>query len=230
MFTGLIEEIGTLRRVHRRGQSLILTLEARKILEDVQLGDSIAVNGVCLTVIEFDRQQFSVDVMPETFRQTTLRELSPGSRVNLERAMTMGRRFGGHHVQGHVDTVGRILNRSREENAVVFRIEPEDRQVMKYVVPRGSITLDGISLTVVEAGTQHFTVSVIPHTLVETVLLQREAGDSVNIECDVLGKYVERLLAFGAGGPLVEHMEQEKGAGRPNGGLSAQFLADNGFM
>jgi len=202
---------------------MVLTIAAKRVLEDVKLGDSIAVNGVCLTVIAFDGATFSVDVMPETYRRTTLESLTTGSPVNLERAMAANGRFGGHIVQGHVDTTGRIASRRQEENAVVFRIEPADPGLLKYIIPHGSITIDGISLTVVETGEAHFTVSIIPHTLAETVLRYKQAGDKVNLEADVLGKYIERLLGFSGGA----------GSGArtgTSGGLTASLLAEHGFM
>ncbi|MFC5531692.1 riboflavin synthase [Cohnella yongneupensis] len=230
MFTGLIEEIGSLRSAERRGEAMILTINARTVLEDVKLGDSIAVNGVCLTVVSFDGRAFSVDVMPETYRHTNLHSLQPGSPLNLERAMMAGARFGGHIVQGHVDGTGVIRDRRTEANAVVFTIEPHRRNALRHVIPQGSVTLDGISLTVVsvdrDAGT--FTVSIIPHTLRETVLQHKHAGDTINIECDILGKYVDHLL----------HAKEERsdsgfGSGQGNGksgGLTEAVLRDNGFI
>jgi riboflavin synthase len=223
MFTGIIEEMGKMKRIDRQGQAMVLTVSAAKVLEDVHMGDSISVNGVCLTVIAFDSASVSMDVMPETYRKTTLRDLKSGSRVNLERAMAAGGRYGGHMVQGHVDTVGMIRSRTREENAVVFTVEPDEPYVMKYIVSQGSIAIDGISLTVVRAGEAGFSVSIIPHTLEETVLADKQAGDAVNLEADILGKYIDRLLNW-------------KGPATPNsgesgtGGLSESFLAEHGFM
>jgi riboflavin synthase len=220
MFTGLIEEIGTLRNLQRRGEAMVLTLSADKILEDVKMGDSISVNGVCLTVISFDRTTFAVDVMPETFRHTNLRELAPGEPVNLERAMIAGGRFGGHLVQGHVDGTGVIKSRVPEANAVVFTIQPHRPEVLRTVVPQGSVTLDGISLTVVDVDwdSETFAVSIIPHTLKETILQNKHAGDTINIENDILGKYVEQLLGL-----------RERSPNRRTG-LSESTLRENGFM
>ncbi|WP_135551641.1 riboflavin synthase [Paenibacillus cymbidii] len=227
MFTGLIEEMGTMRRIDRQGQAMVLTVAAKRILEDVAIGDSIAVNGVCLTVVAYDEASIQLDVMPETFRQTNLRRLHIGDRVNLERAMAGKSRFGGHIVQGHVDGTGTVTARKPEENAVVFTIAPDDPGLLRYVIPRGSITLDGISLTVIRVTETQLAVSIIPHTLAQTILQTKQPGDTVNIEYDVLGKYVERLLGFGAG-------ERAGAAGADaarsaRGGLTAQFLADNGF-
>ncbi|NRF89650.1 riboflavin synthase [Paenibacillus frigoriresistens] len=223
MFTGIIEEIGHMRRIHSHGQAMVLTIAAKKVLEDVHLGDSISVNGVCLTVISFDNDTFSVDVMPETYRKTNLRKLQTGTRVNLERAMAANGRFGGHIVQGHVDATATILSRIPEENAVVYRFEPENKHIFRYIISRGSITVDGISLTVVDVNDREVAVSIIPHTLAQTVLHDKKAGDTVNIECDVLGKYMERLLKFGPS-------ESSDGNGKKQSTLTASFLADNGFM
>ncbi|MBP1155193.1 MULTISPECIES: riboflavin synthase [unclassified Paenibacillus] len=221
MFTGIIEEIGTLRRIAKQGQAMVLTIGAKRILTDVNLGDSISVNGVCLTVVSYDESSFTVDVMPETFRRTNLSRLSTGAPVNLERAMPANGRFGGHIVQGHVDTTGVISGRTPEENAVVFRLEPRDSGILKYIIPHGSITIDGISLTVVEATENSFTVSIIPHTLAETVLQYKKQGDEVNLEGDVLGKYMERLMTF-RGGDGVGTSQKTK--------LTEAFLSDHGFM
>ncbi|OPA81390.1 riboflavin synthase [Paenibacillus selenitireducens] len=222
MFTGLIEEIGTMRRIYRKGEAMILHIDASTIMNDVQLGDSIAVNGVCLTVVAFDKTSFSVDVMPQTFRHTNLKLLQSGSKVNLERAMRANGRFGGHIVQGHVDGTGTILGRSEDANAVVFEIRPDQESVFKYMISQGSVTLDGISLTLIqvdqEAGT--FAVSIIPHTLAQTVLQQKESGATINIECDVLGKYVDHLL----------HFRSQDHSGKQASRMTAQFLADNGFI
>lgn len=226
MFTGLIEEIGTIRSIHRQSQAMILTIGASRILEDVRIGDSIAVNGVCLTVVACDSASFSVDVTPQTFRHTSLHRLSPGGRVNLERAMSAQGRFGGHIVQGHVDTPGRIREKYAEENAVVFRIEPERKDLLRYVLPQGSICVDGISLTVADTGETDFSVSIIPHTLAQTVLRDKKPGDPVNLECDIIGKYVERLLRFG---PAPDAGGGAERAGR-SGSISESFLAEHGFL
>jgi riboflavin synthase len=220
MFTGIIEEIGTMRSISRQGQAMILGVQAKLILTDIHLGDSISVNGVCLTVIAFDTTSFTVDVMPETFRHTNLRKLQHGDRVNLERAMSAQGRFGGHIVQGHVDAQGRIVSRTVEENAVAFTIEPEDSAILKYIIPRGSITLDGISLTVVRVVEGTFTVSIIPHTLAQTILIDKHAGASINIECDLLGKYVERLLQF---------QGSTEGTASKKTGITQAYLVENGF-
>ncbi len=220
MFTGIIEEIGSMRRIHRHGQAMALTIGAQTVLQDVHLGDSISVNGVCLTVVDFDSESFSVDVMPETFRKTNLQSLKSGARVNLERAMAANGRFGGHIVQGHVDTTAVILSRTPEENAVVFSFELANPGAGKYIIPSGSITIDGISLTVVDVSGNSVSVSIIPHTLAQTVLQEKKPGDTVNIECDVLGKYMERLLTY----------KPTQAAGRAQSTLTEGFLAEHGFL
>jgi riboflavin synthase len=220
MFTGIIEEIGAMRRIIKQGQAMVLEISGKRTLEDVQLGDSISVNGVCLTVIHFDESSFSVDVMPETFRKTSLKKLHVGDPVNLERAMAAGGRFGGHIVQGHVDSVGTITGRVPEDNAVVYHIEPQDRAILKYMIPHGSITIDGISLTLVEVSESRFSVSIIPHTLAQTILQHKQPGHEVNLEADVLGKYIERLLNFRSVNDPV----------RKQGTLTEAFLAENGFV
>lgn len=226
MFMGIIEEMGKLLRSDKRGQAMVLTISAKKVLEDVRMGDSISVNGVCHTVTSFDKMSFTADVMPEKFRKTNLSRVRSGASVNLERAMRADGRFGGHIVQGHVDSTGTILSRTAEENAVVFVIESQNTDQMKYMLPGGSITIDGISLTLVSVHTASFSVSIIPHTLKETVLQDKYPGDTVNIECDVLGKYVERLLGFGRlGGNMDEQDNQSR-----KSGLSAQLLTENGYI
>jgi riboflavin synthase len=225
MFTGLVEEIGTLRRVGKQGESMVIQVEAQRIMDDVKLGDSISVNGVCLTVTSFDARSFSVDVTPQTYRHTNLKDLTPGSKLNLERAMAAGGRFGGHIVQGHADGTGVIVSRETEGNAVRFVYRLHDLELMRYIVPQGSVTIDGISLTVAHADDAAFGVAIIPHTLKETALQYKMPGDSVNVECDVLGKYVEHLLRFGP-----RRAENGKTGNAASGGVTAAFLADNGFM
>jgi len=219
MFTGIIEEIGSLRSVQSRGQSMVLIIEANKVLEGIQLGDSIAVNGVCLTAVAYDANSFSVDVMPETYRQTNISKISHGARVNLERAMQVGGRFGGHMVQGHIDGCGVIRSRHNEENAVVYTIEPDHKAIFRYIISRGSITIDGISLTVVRVDEITFTVSIIPHTLAQTILNDKRVGDVVNLETDILGKYIEHLLNY--------KEPADEGKKSP---LTQAFLAENGFI
>ncbi|MGZ9586859.1 riboflavin synthase [Paenibacillus marinisediminis] len=224
MFTGLIEEIGTMQSITRRGEAMVLHIRAKKVLEGIALGDSIAVNGVCLTATAYDRSSFMVDVMPQTFRHTNLKDLAPGSPVNLERAMAANGRFGGHIVQGHVDGIAEITRRTPDQNAVVFEFKAERTDLGKYLIPKGSITIDGISLTLTKAEDGVFGVSIIPHTLAQTALQHKQPGDTVNIECDILGKYVEHLLRYGSKQP------EETAESTRSSGLSMAFLADNGFI
>ncbi|TGB02664.1 riboflavin synthase [Halobacillus salinus] len=215
MFTGIVEEIGSLKSVKNKTESLELQLNAEKVLEDVQLGDSISVNGVCLTVTDYTKNTVSFDVMPETYRATTLNELSQGSPVNLERAMSAGGRFGGHLVSGHIDGTGKIVSKKPESNAIYYEIElPGD--IIHYFVYKGSIAVDGTSLTVYGVEENKVTISLIPHTVEHTVLGGKGPGDHVNIECDMIGKYVAHFLQG-------QQSEQSK----PD--VSMGFLKDNGF-
>lgn len=207
MFTGIIEEIGTVEAVVRGARSCRLTIRADRIFGDLKLGDSVAVNGVCLTADEISRPVFTADVMAETVRRTNIERLAPGSRVNLERAMQLSGRFGGHIVSGHIDGTGTVSSMVREDNAVWVRIAA-DGGLLRYIVEKGSVALDGISLTVAEVGQGYFSVSVIPHTAEETTLISRKPGDRINIECDIIGKYVEKLAKADSGGVTMELLEK----------------------
>ena len=222
MFTGIIEEIGEIAGVKRGQVSSRLAIRGRKIFSDLKLGDSVAVNGVCLTAASIYGDIFEADVMAETLRRTNLGSYSKGGRVNLERAMAAGGRFGGHIVSGHIDGTGRIASLVREENAVWVRIDAGDR-ILKYIIEKGSVAIDGISLTVAETGPGYFKVSVIPHTGEETTLLSRRPGDIVNLENDVIGKYVEHLLTFGGS-------ETRDGKSGSSGGIDLNMLSENGFL
>lgn len=193
MFTGIVEEIGILEEKKSGAHSAVLTIRARRVLEGLHLGDSIAVNGVCLTVTEFSNHFFRADVMHETMNRSTLSMLRCKDRVNLERAMPADGRFGGHIVAGHVDGTGRIVQIRRDDNAVWYEIEAGP-DICRYIVEKGSIAVDGISLTVAKEEEGRFWVSVIPHTLQETILADKKTGDLVNLENDMIGKYVEKLL------------------------------------
>ncbi len=194
MFTGIVEELGTVEAIEPQGDALRLSIRATTVLDDVRLGDSIAVNGCCLTVAAVDDGVWTADVMQETLDKTSLLGVGPGDRVNLERAVTAGTRLGGHIVQGHVDGVGTVVRRAPSEHWELVEVSLPDG-LSRYLVDKGSVTVDGVSLTVVEAGADSFTVSLIPETLVRTTLGFRAAGDRVNLEVDVIAKYVERLLA-----------------------------------
>lgn len=198
MFTGIVEELGTIGSVEHGAESAVLRIEGPLVVSDAVHGASIAVNGVCLTVVEHDAQGFSVDVMAETLRRSSLGSLGVGDRVNLERAMAVSDRFGGHIVQGHVDGTARITARTPGDRWETVEFDlPAD--LAPYVVEKGSITVDGVSLTVASVGTDRFSVSLIPTTLSLTTLGRKGIGDVVNLEVDVLAKYVERLLAHGRG-------------------------------
>lgn len=216
MFTGIIEELGTMKRIYQKAHTLTLNIQAAKIMQDLHVGDSIAVNGVCLTVTSFSKDQFEADVMPETFKNTSLSSLKTGSKVNLERAMSANGRFGGHFVTGHIDALGKIRKRTYIENAILIEIEiPED--FSHFVLKKGSIALDGTSLTLFKTTNHSVTVSLIPHTAKETVLGFKEEGEIVNLEFDVMAKY---FYSF-----MKKQQEEEK----PKSGLTADFLRENGF-
>ena len=193
MFTGIVEEIGTVKQIRRGTHSAVLTICAKEVLNGTKVGDSIAVNGICLTVTELSADSFSADVMHETLNRSALSRLSCGSHVNLERAMPANGRFGGHMVAGHVDGVGHVANIHRDDTAVWYTVHAGP-EILRYVVEKGSITIDGISLTVAAVDGEGFSVSTIPHTVAQTNLSQRRRGDPVNLETDVVGKYIEKLL------------------------------------
>jgi riboflavin synthase len=215
MFTGIVESMGRVRGIKRGAQSFQIDIQAEAILDDVKLGDSIAVNGVCLTVTNYDSQHFTADVMPETMDKTTLKHLKSGEYVNLERALRVGDRMGGHIVQGHVDAVGVIKAKEKRDIAYVYTIKAP-AEVLHYTVPKGSITVDGVSLTVIDVLPDSFTVSLIPHSADQTILGRKQAGDHVNLESDILGRYIEKLLQIGGD--------------KETSSLSLSFLAENGFL
>ena len=193
MFTGIVEELGTVESMEDQGDALRLTVQGALVTSDAALGDSIAVNGCCLTVSTREDEAFTADVMHETLAKTSLGALRPGARVNLERAVTATTRLGGHIVQGHVDGTGTVLSRTPSEHWEVVEVSlPHDLE--RYLVPKGSITVDGISLTLVEVGADRFTVSLIPETLARTTLGFKQPGDVVNLEVDVIAKYVEKMV------------------------------------
>ena len=193
MFTGIIEEKGSVRYIQLAGESGVLAVKAKKVLEATKVGDSIAVNGVCLTVTSLQRDGFTADVMAETVRRSNLGNCKSGSSVNLERAMEADGRFGGHIVSGHIDGTGVICSMIREENAVLVSIGTSP-QILHLIVEKGSICIDGISLTVAKVSETDFSISAIPHTVKITVLGERKEGDIVNLETDIIGKYVEKLI------------------------------------
>lgn len=216
MFTGIIEEIGTVVSVVRNSQQAKITIKAEKIFSDLKLGDSVAVNGVCLTASSILLNTFTADVMNETFSRTSLSKLQKKSHVNLERAMSAQGRFGGHIVAGHVDGTGIISSVQKDDNAVWYTIAAP-QNIMKYIIEKGSVTIDGISLTVAKLTDSSFSVSIIPHTVQETILSEKTVGDEVNLENDIIGKYVEKLL----GG-------SQKTTSKSS--ITTDFLAQNGFL
>ena len=195
MFTGIVEEMGKIVRVEKGAKSSRLTVSGDKIFSDLKLGDSVATNGVCLTVTSFSKGIFTADVMNETLKRSNLGELRQGSMVNLERAMIANGRFGGHIVSGHIDGTGVITKIEQDDIAVWYTIRA-DRKIMKYIIEKGSVAIDGISLTIAKVTDNDFSVSLIPHTAKETVLGYKKTGDTVNLENDVVGKYIEHFLSF----------------------------------
>ena len=215
MFTGIVEEIGKVQNVKKNVKSFVLTIEGNKIFEDINIGDSISVNGVCLTVTTFTNNTFTADVMNETISRSSLGQLKNGSSVNLERAISANGRFGGHIVSGHIDGTGKIIKIEKDDNAIWYTIAVKDN-LMKYIVEKGSIAIDGISLTIAKVTVDNFSVSIIPHTVQETILSHRSDGDIVNIENDVIGKYVEKLITF----------EKNK---KVESNITMEFLMKSGF-
>ena len=246
MFTGIVEEIRTIAQVARGSNSAVLTIRASKVLERTLVGDSIAVNGVCLTVTTMGTGSFTADVMHETLNRSSLASLRSGSRVNLERAMQLGGRLGGHIVSGHIDGTGRISSIRRDDNAIWYTISASP-EILRYIVEKGSVAIDGISLTVAKVDERSFAISAIPHTVAVTVLADRREGDIVNLENDIIGKYVEKLMlpsdTLSSGeiisenvgnyaGKIVnknvsENISKNDGSA---GGLSTAFLAEHGFL
>lgn len=216
MFTGIVEEIGKVESVVKSTKAASIIISASKVLEDVKVGDSICTNGVCLTVTSFDKYRFTVDVMAETMRKSNLKNISLGSEVNLERALKVGDRLGGHIVSGHIDGTGRITNYEKEDNAVWITIEASF-DLLKYIILKGSIAIDGVSLTVAFVDDSAFKVSIIPHTKEVTTLLKKDIGELVNLECDMVGKYIEKLLQV-----------KEQGSGKKE--IDINFLSENGFL
>jgi riboflavin synthase len=209
MFTGIVEGLGKVKRLTMKGADAVLEIEAEIDLNDVALGDSIAVNGVCLTVTSNNRRSFQADVSAETLSRTTLKFLQNGHPVNLEKSLRVGGFVGGHFVLGHIDGVGRIVSKTQKSGSIILTVEFDDR-LSGYVVEKGSIAVDGVSLTVNKLEKSRFCVNIIPHTAARTTLEMKKEGDGVNIETDILGKYVEKLL-------------------QSNRGIDKDFLAKHGF-
>ncbi|MCM1506301.1 MAG: riboflavin synthase [Ruminococcus flavefaciens] len=213
MFTGIIEEVGTVKEIRHSGDSSFIKIQAEKIFEDMHIGDSIAVNGLCLTVTEFGNNIFRADVMNETLNRSSLGSLKQGSPVNLERAMSANGRFGGHIVSGHIDGTGIISDIKNDGIAIWYTVSTKP-EIMQYIVEKGSIAIDGISLTVAKVTESSFSVSIIPHTAGNTILSYKKIGDTVNLENDIIGKYIEKFTC----------PEKSKSS------ISMGFLAENGFI
>lgn len=213
MFTGIIEEVGTVKEVQHAGNNSFIKVKAEKILEDVHIGDSIAVNGVCLTVTSYDNGIFRADVMNETLSRSSLGSLKNGSPVNLERAMSANGRFGGHIVSGHIDGTG-IISAIKNDGIAIWYTINTVPEIMHYIIEKGSIAIDGISLTVAKVSKNNFSVSIIPHTAQQTILSYKKVGDIVNLENDIVGKYIEKFT----------RPEKNKN------NISMNFLSENGFI
>lgn len=216
MFTGLVAELGTVQRLDRQGESYHLTVSAVKVMQNLKIGDSVAVNGACLTVVDMHDSVFTADVMPETVRLTNIGSLHAGDKVNLERTLRLCDGLDGHIVSGHVEGLGTIISRRPEGIANVVEIAAEAR-LLRYILPKGSIAIDGISLTVTAVTESSFSVAIIPHTAKETTLGFKGVGDEVNLETDIIGKYVERLLNTGAYGKSEKQLDKN-------------ILLENGFI
>lgn len=216
MFTGLVAELGTVQRLDRQGESYHLTVSAVKVMQNLKIGDSVAVNGACLTVVDMHDSVFTADVMPETVRLTNIGSLHAGDKVNLERTLRLCDGLDGHIVSGHVEGLGTIISRRPEGIADVVEIAAEAR-LLRYILPKGSIAIDGISLTVTAVTDSSFSVAIIPHTAKETTLGFKGVGDKVNLETDIIGKYVERLLNTGAYGKSEKQLDKN-------------ILLENGFI
>lgn len=217
MFTGIVEEIGTITRIKNGVKSSKLIINCNKVLEKTEIGDSICTNGVCLTVTNINKGTFEADVMSETIRKSNLNTLKIGSKVNLERALSLSTRLGGHLVSGHIDGIGYIKNLKKEDTAIWITIKTSV-DILRYIVYKGSITIDGISLTIAYVDNDVFKVSIIPHTLQQTILSSKNIGDSVNLECDMIGKYVEKLLG-------ISNSDKQQ-----SNNINETFLKENGFI
>lgn len=218
MFTGIIEEVGTVKSIQSGKSSSIIRIKGQKVVQGTSIGDSIATNGICLTVTKIENDSFEADVMSESLKRTNIGTLIPGSFVNLERALSLETRLGGHIVSGHIDGTGQISEFKRDDNAVWLTIET-DPGILRYIIEKGSIAIDGVSLTVAAVDDQSFQVSIIPHTGEETVLLRKQPGDTVNLECDMIGKYVEKLLGLNS-------KKQPQESSR----ITQDYLQENGFF
>lgn len=213
MFTGIVEEKGRIAGIKKTPKSILLSVQAKQIFDDLKLGDSVATNGVCLTVTDMKGDIFTADVMNETVKKTNLKDLKPGDFVNLERALTLSTRLGGHIVSGHIDGTGSIYKIKQDDIAYIYTIKTSP-EITRYIIKKGSVAIDGISLTVVDVDETSFSLSIIPHTMKHTVLTDKRVGDTVNIENDLLAKYIEKF---------------NLDSGERGNGISLDFLRQNGF-
>lgn len=218
MFTGIIEEVGTVESIKSGKKSSVLRIKGQRVVQGTRIGDSIATNGICLTVTNIANDSFEADVMSETLKRTNIGTVFPGSTVNLERAVSLETRLGGHIVSGHIDGTGQINGFKRDDNAVWMTIETHPG-ILRYIIEKGSIAIDGVSLTVAAVDDHSFQVSIIPHTGEETVLLRKQLGDTVNLECDMIGKYVEKLLGL-----------YSKKKAHESSRVTQDYLQENGFF
>jgi len=217
LFTGIVEEVGIVDEIKKGIEHCSIKIEATKVLENTNLGDSISVNGVCLTVTKLNTNTLEADMVSETLKRSSLGNLSKGSKVNLERALSSNGRFGGHIVSGHIDCTGEIISRIKEDKAILITIRPSTNSI-KYIVEKGSIAIDGISLTIAYVDNEKFMLSIIPHTSKETTLINKRIGELVNIEFDIVGKYIESFINFNNKNSLNESK------------INENFLRENGFM
>jgi riboflavin synthase len=219
MFTGIIATMGIVKGMDRKREDVLLEADSGMDLKDLRVGDSIAVNGVCLTVVTLKEREFTADVSAETLAKTNLASLKPGDRVNLEKSLRLGDFLGGHLVLGHIDGLGRIFQKKTKSNSIIFGVEVDER-LSRLIVEKGSVAVDGISLTVNECQNRRFYVNIVPHTVRETTLAFRQTGDVVNIETDIIGKYIERLLRHASGG---------SGRGEKKS-IDLNFLVEHGYL
>jgi riboflavin synthase len=220
MFTGLVEEIGKISKITKGSNSYQFSIQAKKVLSDIKLGDSVATNGACLTVVELTNTSFTVDIMAETVKRTNFSQMKLGDAVNLERAMRLSDRLGGHLVSGHIDGIGKISGIKKEDIAFIISIEAP-KKLLDLMLNKGSIAIDGISLTIIAVNKTEFQVSIIPHTSQETTLLKKNTGDFVNLETDLIGKYVLRFLGQNKNENLINAKSSK---------VNMDFLAENGFI
>jgi riboflavin synthase len=221
MFTGIITEIGKVKKFVANSDGIILDIGCKLILNDINIGDSIAVNGVCLTVVDFNSDGFKTDAVPETLKRTNLKFLNSGSNVNLELALTPSTRIGGHIVSGHIDGMGKLLSKLQDGNAIIFEIGA-NHEILKYIISKGSVTLDGTSLTVINITDNSFSVSVVPHTSRMSTLSTKTIGAYINIECDIFGKYIEKFLH--------NNYSQYNSSINNKNPITMDFLMKNGFL